>query len=408
MQDVAPVGEGQGRAEHLAGGARVGSHSSSPVTQLLEKRREMYDVHDALEAQKEKYANEEQAFRKKEEQIRSRDMQLQHQLIKFNKFLQDNEGKRRRAEMRAGEESNQIKIKEAEIDDIERELEESRRMHRELQHEVGKNLRYEAYLELVKESSDDYSEIQDILTRYRTLEAANSDLRAIQSALDAQAEQMRIQLNTYNRQKAMEILEATNRAASLQTDLEDAEKLATKLDEEVKEASEQDAGLRLDLGQIVASVENLFKRCVSQRPQIQHGSSMLEEDEMDSSAGGNSVSPASRGSPNQARGALPSENEKAESEFQEYRKKTDRALKQLAIICSYMTDLRDITDQVKKEKKALQKHQQLTAAAHQPSIPEAEIIHSFGPLEASGSSEDSRTAATAGLQSSGSKTISEQ
>ncbi|KAF4706334.1 Coiled-coil domain containing 42, variant 2, partial [Perkinsus olseni] len=133
------------------------------------------------------YANEEQAFRKKEEQIRSRDMQLQHQLIKFNKFLQDNEGKRRRAEMRAGEESNQIKIKEGEIDDIERELEESRRMHRELQHEVGKNLRYEAYLELVKESSDEYSEIQDILTRYRTLEAANSDLRAIQSALDAQA-----------------------------------------------------------------------------------------------------------------------------------------------------------------------------------------------------------------------------
>ncbi|KAF4706176.1 Coiled-coil domain containing 42, partial [Perkinsus olseni] len=191
MQDVATVGEGQGKGERLTGGARVGSHSSSPVTQLLEKRREMYEVHDALEAQKEKYANEEQAFRKKEEQIRSRDMQLQHQLIKFNKFLQDNEGKRRRAEMRAGEESNQIKIKEGEIDDIERELEESRRMHRELQHEVVKNLRYEAYLELVKESSDEYSEIQDILTRYRTLEAANSDLRAIQSALDAQAEQMR-------------------------------------------------------------------------------------------------------------------------------------------------------------------------------------------------------------------------
>ncbi|KAF4744251.1 Coiled-coil domain containing 42, partial [Perkinsus olseni] len=180
------------------------------------------------------------------------------------------------------------------------------------------------------------------------------------------------------------------------------------LDEEVKEASEQDAGLRLDLGQIVASVENLFKRCVSQRPQIQHGSSMLEGDEMDSSAGGNSVSPASRGSPSQARGAFSSENEKTESEFEEYRKKTDRALKQLSIICAYMTDLRDITDQVKKEKKALQKHQQLTVAAQQPSLPEAEIVHSFAPLDTSGSSEDSRTAATAGPQSSGSKTISEQ
>ena len=53
-----------------------------------------------MEAQKARFAQEEQAFAKKEVQLRAKDLQLQQQLIKFNKFLQDNEAKRRRAETR--------------------------------------------------------------------------------------------------------------------------------------------------------------------------------------------------------------------------------------------------------------------------------------------------------------------
>lgn len=60
--------------------------------------------------------------------------------------------------------------------------------------------------------------------RYHTLEMANTDLRAAQSNLDGRAEEMRTKLSVYNKRKAMEILEATNRAASLQADLEDIEK----------------------------------------------------------------------------------------------------------------------------------------------------------------------------------------
>ncbi len=50
-------------------------------------------------------------FRKKEEQLKAKDLQLQHQIIRFNKFLQDNEAKRRRAEARAAEEMEQIRLK---------------------------------------------------------------------------------------------------------------------------------------------------------------------------------------------------------------------------------------------------------------------------------------------------------
>merc|ERR1719387_2777026 len=91
----------------------------SPATRLLEKRRQMYEVQDALENHKARFAKEEEQFRKKEEQLRAKDLQLQHQLFRFNKFLQDNEAKRRRAESRATEEAAQIRACEEEINDLE-------------------------------------------------------------------------------------------------------------------------------------------------------------------------------------------------------------------------------------------------------------------------------------------------
>lgn len=47
----------------------------SPATRLLEKRRQMYEVQDALEAQKAKGIKEEEAFKKKEDALRNKDLQ---------------------------------------------------------------------------------------------------------------------------------------------------------------------------------------------------------------------------------------------------------------------------------------------------------------------------------------------
>merc|ERR1719478_558752 len=104
----------------------------SPATRLLEKRRKMYEVQDALENQKARFAKDEEQFKKREEHLRAKDLNLQHQLFRFNKFLQDNEAKRRRAETRAAEEAAQIRQKEEEIKDLERQLEDSQQQLDEL------------------------------------------------------------------------------------------------------------------------------------------------------------------------------------------------------------------------------------------------------------------------------------
>mmetsp|Transcript_24217 Transcript_24217/g.27900 ORF Transcript_24217/g.27900 Transcript_24217/m.27900 type:complete len:193 (-) Transcript_24217:856-1434(-) len=66
-------------------------------TRMLEKRRQMFEISEALEHQKDEFARREDAFRRREDSLRKKDLQLQESLIKFNKFLQDNERKKTRA-----------------------------------------------------------------------------------------------------------------------------------------------------------------------------------------------------------------------------------------------------------------------------------------------------------------------
>jgi signal recognition particle GTPase len=50
------------------------------------------------------YQRKEELFKRREENLRKKDLELQAALVLFNKFLKENEHKRRRAEHRANEE----------------------------------------------------------------------------------------------------------------------------------------------------------------------------------------------------------------------------------------------------------------------------------------------------------------
>jgi len=63
----------------------------SPATRLLEKRRQMFEVQEALEHQKLGFSRKEEIFRRQEESLKKKDLDLQESLIKFSKFLQVSE-----------------------------------------------------------------------------------------------------------------------------------------------------------------------------------------------------------------------------------------------------------------------------------------------------------------------------
>lgn len=45
----------------------------SPATKLLEKRRKMYEIHEAFEAEKDEFRQKEVGFQEEEEKIKSKD-----------------------------------------------------------------------------------------------------------------------------------------------------------------------------------------------------------------------------------------------------------------------------------------------------------------------------------------------
>eukprot|EP00933_Yihiella_yeosuensis_P056611 TRINITY_DN5591_c0_g3_i3.p1 TRINITY_DN5591_c0_g3~~TRINITY_DN5591_c0_g3_i3.p1 ORF type:complete len:387 (-),score=113.86 TRINITY_DN5591_c0_g3_i3:379-1539(-) len=320
----------------------------NPATRLLEKRRQMYEVQDALEHQQARFAKEEEQFRKKEELLRAKDLHLQHSLCKFNKFLQDNEAKRRRAETRVSEEAAQIATKDKEISDLEKQLEESKQLCSKLEEEKDRNMKYEEFLEHVKEKCDDYTEIQEIVARHDTLEIANRDLVNIQTDTESQIEEVRNEFQTYRKEQEMEMMELRNKVAVLSQDLDEVMKARQELENQVNQATQEDARHSLYFGQILMSVENLFMRCTTKRKNIQHAGSLEEDEKREGDDG----------------------QEESEDSF---RKKKETAIKQLKVILAYLKDFKDITDTLKKERRVDTSRKGQAGVLDAVKLPESEI-----------------------------------
>ncbi|KAF5841599.1 hypothetical protein DUNSADRAFT_12297 [Dunaliella salina] len=260
MEDVeAP--QSVGRAKHLPQ-SLVLDHVS-PATRLLEKRRQMFEVQEALENQKAEFNRKEEVFKKREEALKMKDLELQESLIRFSKFLQENDSKRARAEKKAADEIKARIQKEKEIEGLADQLEELRAEKERVHGVLEKNMRYQHYLESVLEGADEYQEVPDLLMRHATLRATNKDLRDHQQKCSEAAESIRAELAAYVKGRTDEILNLSNRVARLKKELEKHEGEAM-VQESKKDSSLQVASQKtLEYGQVVFSTDNIFNRCHS-------------------------------------------------------------------------------------------------------------------------------------------------
>lgn len=234
----------------------------SPATRLLEKRRQMFEVQEALNSQKEEFSRREDAFRRREENLRRKDLELQESLIKFNKFLQENESKRNRAMKRIAEEKKQREIKEKEIELLKIQLIQKKKDEMIQKLEVEKNLKYQDYLEnVVSTMSKFFPEISDILNRYKTLRDANIYLIEKHKTEESQTDL--IQRDYVNLKKSSEnaVLNNTNAIADKQLVLEQCRLHTMREQVEIEKVTMEASEKGLELGQILSSVTNILERC---------------------------------------------------------------------------------------------------------------------------------------------------
>nr|CCA13900.1 conserved hypothetical protein [Albugo laibachii Nc14] len=236
----------------------------SSATRLLEKRRQMFEVQDALDLQKEEYARQEDSFSRREDQLRRKDLEMQESLVKFNTFLEENELKRSRANKRANEEIKQRQHEEEVIETLKTTLMQSLLEKDKLAIQVKRNLKYLRFLETVQEAApEDFPEISDLVNRYRTLSETNRDLRQLQNRNDSENDEKRAEVTIFQRERANEILSCNNRIAALQHTLEEKDAQLVRLQHTSDNNARSTTQKTLALGQITMAISNLLQRATS-------------------------------------------------------------------------------------------------------------------------------------------------
>eukprot|EP00033_Pygsuia_biforma_P001882 GCRY01002103.1.p1 GENE.GCRY01002103.1~~GCRY01002103.1.p1 ORF type:complete len:295 (+),score=62.79 GCRY01002103.1:139-1023(+) len=239
---------------------RVRPQNISKATELLEKRREMFEVQAALDAQKEEYEANEERIKRREEDLRKRDLELQESLVKFNKFLMENDAKRARAERKALEEMRTREVKEREIDNLKDLLNRSIQKKERFLLILEKYILYQRYLDRVLEVAEDYTEINALLERYATLADANKQLLSYSRDCQEESEETRKNLETFIAEKSNEILSYDNEVADLQTKLERARDRTSHMQSELDQHLAGISSTAKTLGEARMAIDNLCQQ----------------------------------------------------------------------------------------------------------------------------------------------------
>jgi len=191
-------------------------------------------------------------------------MDMKEQVVKFEKFIQENDAKRQRAEMRAKDERKKVEQKKAELEQLKKELKETEGDRNELEERLNKLNRYKEYLDATVDATDDSVEqIDDILNRLTTLEGANKDLMGYQKSGDAEIDVVRQELESYMMTTQNQILVQNSKVHNYQFELEKLRAAAKKGREYEEFKQDRVKDVNMETGQMIMAIRNLYGRCCS-------------------------------------------------------------------------------------------------------------------------------------------------
>ncbi|CAG5111992.1 Oidioi.mRNA.OKI2018_I69.chr2.g6257.t1.cds [Oikopleura dioica] len=203
------------------------------ATRLLEERREMAEVEHALVAQKEEFQMRMESLQQRTEELERKEKQLKESLLKFDKFLKENDAKRARAIKKTAEEREMCRIKDKEIVKLEKQQEELISRRALLNKKLEKHEVFAKFMQKVLDSSEEFSEDN--------------------------SEQERTRLLRFTEEKNNQILHYNNQLAQLQTKLDKAQSNAVKWESKWTHIQNTAAKKTLLLGRIKIATHNLYQ-----------------------------------------------------------------------------------------------------------------------------------------------------
>jgi len=152
---------------------------TSSATKLLEKRREMYELQEALQRDKEKFVEKEDQFKKTEEELRNRDEEFHKKIVEYYKnSFEKKQTDSYNYNQKLEDETTLQKTLENSIGNLDKkneklrvDLEKLKKIHESLK-------KYEEFLKNVKDKyPENFKDINDIISSYKTLKDTYENIK---------------------------------------------------------------------------------------------------------------------------------------------------------------------------------------------------------------------------------------
>lgn len=254
--------EPEKRAEpHAENGGTTKNNFYSESTRLLEKRREVQDVNSELENKRVEYEERIKMIKEREQALTTKREELQRNTIKYNKFIQDNESKEKRALKKANDEMHATSVRGKEADEMHVKVNDLLESKRRVDEELAKISKFHSFLEsFSRQRSEDFNDIRDVLQRMQVLQKTADYLFGKKKKLEE--EQQKTEYD-YERTKKLQL----NTILSENTKIEHMQK-SYESQAATSKASQYEADrslqkLRSDIyvvGACLMAVENIFQR----------------------------------------------------------------------------------------------------------------------------------------------------
>ncbi|XP_026112681.1 coiled-coil domain-containing protein 42 homolog [Carassius auratus] len=231
--------------------------SSTSVMKLVEARDECASLTRALESQKEEMQIKQGNLRERDENIKKEEEKLKKSVLKYNKFLQENDARRLRALKKAEAERAQIRLKELEIQKLQTENDKLLARKENLEDRVRKAICYQEFLERATKMSGKFETIGQVIDRLHTLQSINKELLESQTRLEKERESTKLKLIQYINKQRTVLLHCNNQLHQQQTQLDNIRLEAYKWELKLKHFHSTAAKETLEFAQLKATICNI-------------------------------------------------------------------------------------------------------------------------------------------------------
>jgi predicted house-cleaning NTP pyrophosphatase (Maf/HAM1 superfamily) len=163
------------------------------------------------------------------EELAKRQKLLRDKKIKFEKYLKENDAKRLRAEKKKSEEKKLKEAKEKLIVIYKKVLNDLLIEKSNQLKQMELNLIYQKYFESILETETEFLEPNDVILRYDTLKATNTDLILKLRLTQEKTEETQITFSRNSEEQNNIILNYNNDIARLQSRLEECQQKNRKM-----------------------------------------------------------------------------------------------------------------------------------------------------------------------------------